>query len=280
MEPQLFVPKSGQQASFSFLNTPTYLFRLHAPSSAGSTSPDYVKSPAWLRRTDETNAPDFDPSLDLLQLPPERAAKGLGAHLKWSCQYPCNLMSWSSSLLFVLQYGLFRYGTNRDKLLSSIQLIILDTRHFPRGTFLRDLEAISRFYADYPDLGKMKGWRERDLYFGEYLTQGCLKIGGNCSQVSMQQLIDGGLFQLCPDLASPPNDWHGWANPVCRIRNTVPQPEAVNQKHVRIAITMAQTCVEDHFVVPFAVILLGLQRRRQSDDRVISNAFRAMFTGK
>ncbi|KAF4997979.1 hypothetical protein FGRMN_3499 [Fusarium graminum] len=72
---------------------------------------------------------------DLLQLPPEDAAKKLNRHL--------------SSLLFVLQYGLFRHVKVDRTSLSKIQLIMIDTRNFPKQTFLRDLDAI-RYFFTYP----------------------------------------------------------------------------------------------------------------------------------
>lgn len=46
-------------------------------------------------------------------------------------------------------------------------------------------------------------------YFGEYLSQGALKIEDKCQIVSAQEIIDQGLFSLHPELGKP-----GWANEV------------------------------------------------------------------
>ncbi|KAJ2897755.1 uncharacterized protein MKZ38_004378 [Zalerion maritima] len=268
----VFSPSPRQRSKFTFDSIPTYLFRLYAPCTAGTTTTTEVISPAWGQVGNHKK--------DLFRLPPEEAASRLYDHLRWVVRHEdrCNLMSWSSSLLFVLQYGLYRYRTDHDKpSLSEIHLLMLDTRQFPEGTFLRDLEAIDEFQKHSADLAGIKTWRMSDKYFGEYLTQGRLNVDGQCSQTSMQQLIDMGLFTLCPALGIT-GEWTRWAIPVVNIRNDFDGPAiSIDRKNVRSAITMAQAYLGDRLALPFAVMLLSLQHR-QHDDETILGGFRAMFT--
>src|SRR6478735_4202344 len=96
-----FVPKSGQETKFPYDRTPTYLFRLYEPGSPGSSSMREVTTPVCTTSSNE-NCSD---RMNLLELPPEEATKKLYHHLLWvyGHEHRCNLMSWSSSLLFVLQ---------------------------------------------------------------------------------------------------------------------------------------------------------------------------------
>jgi hypothetical protein len=192
-------------------------------------------------------------------------------------------MSWSSSLLFLLQYGLHRHQTDPKKKegprpkLSDIKIIILDTRDFPKQVFLRDLDALE-WLDDKMDLRKLRDWRKGQYYFGEYLSQGRLDLKGNDVQISMQQLIDGGLFtSICPALNQPQN-WSYWAKVTINLRGSILQNNSVDKQRIRKTIFLAQSCVGDKFVVPFALMLLCL-RSGPSDDEVIANAFHSIFTG-
>lgn len=68
---------------------------------------------------------------DILKFTSEQASERLSLHLWWECGKTCNLMSWSSSLLFLLQYGLYRHTKdNEPPSLSDIYLIMIDTREY------------------------------------------------------------------------------------------------------------------------------------------------------
>jgi hypothetical protein len=56
------------------------------------------------------------------------------------------------------------------------------------------------------------------FYFGEYISQGILRVEGNCSIVSMQDLIDTGLFSLRPEFESFETRPATWANEVIKLR--------------------------------------------------------------
>ncbi|KAF5668350.1 hypothetical protein FHETE_5286 [Fusarium heterosporum] len=198
MRAQTFVPETGHETEFSFDQTPTYLFRVYDPASPGITSTEEVTSQAMHDRYKQAESD----VTDLLSLPPGDAAKRLSHHLSWVYYHEkhCNLMSWSSSLLFVLQYGLFRHVKVKQTPLSEIQLIMIDTREFPKQTFLRDLDAIQYFLpystgeavtqpgGRWLDLEALKKKREADMYFGEYLTQGRLDIRGKYQELNVSNI--------------------------------------------------------------------------------------------
>ncbi|KAI6777452.1 hypothetical protein HG530_001397 [Fusarium avenaceum] len=280
---QVFQPQANQENLFSFDKTPTYLFRLHFHGSNGYRTSDCVESPAFPNHLSAKHNWGSPCGTDLLQLSSSEAAARLKAHLGWKCcnrgRKTCNLMSWSSSLLFLLQYGLHRHQTDRPRpRLSDIKIIILDTRDFPKQVFLRDLDAL-KWLVDKRDLEELRDLRKGQHYFGEYLTQGRLDIKGNHVQISMQQLIDGGLFtSICPALNQPQN-WSSWAIATVKLRWTILQKNSVNKQRIRNTIFLAQSCVGDKFVVPFALMLLCL-RSEPSDDEMIANAFHSIFTDK
>ncbi len=107
---------------FNYNFTPRYLYRLAAPQTAGSTTTSTVVPPTVTHQT------------DIFHLPIQKAATLLLNHLLWERGYEngYNLMSWTSSLLFALQYALYRHWKDGDDL-NQIQLIILDTTLFPRN---------------------------------------------------------------------------------------------------------------------------------------------------
>ena len=201
----------------------------------------------------------------------------------------CNLMSWTSSLLFALQHGLRRYNTDDDKPeLSQISLLILDTRGFPIGTFVKDME-IMEVFAPYTDFNQTKNLddflqfrkSDRGYYFGQYLTQGNTNVKGRCVVTNMQRLIDAGLFKLKPELGDK-NRWSEWANRVVCLRESFKASHdtpTANHTEVRKAITIAGACFGNDWDIPVAIMLLAL-KRRQRKDPVIINGFAAMFAGK
>ncbi|CAJ0550063.1 Ff.00g099930.m01.CDS01 [Fusarium sp. VM40] len=285
---QVFQPQANQENLFSFDKTPTYLFRLHFHGSNGCRTSDCVESPAFPNHLSAKYNWGSPCGTDLLQLSSSEAAARLKAHLGWKCcnrgRKTCNLMSWSSSLLFLLQYGFHRHQTDPKKKggprpkLADIKIIILDTRDFPKQVFLRDLDAL-KWLDGEPDLRRLHNLRKGRHYFGEYLSQGRLDIKGNHVQISMQQLIDGGLFtSICPALNQPQN-WSSWANITINLRGTILQNNSVDKRRIRKTIFLAQSCVGDKFVVPFALMLLCL-RSGPSDDEMIANAFHSIFTDK
>ena len=60
--------------------------------------------------------------------------------------------------------------------------------------------------------------RVGNYYFGSnYFTQRLLDITQECSQTSMQELIDLSLFTLCPELKDP-DEWRRWTKCIADLQ--------------------------------------------------------------
>lgn len=232
-----------------------------------------------LMSPDCSNPPD-----DIFNHSPMKAAALIKAHLTWQCNEQSNFMSWTSSLLFALQFGLYRYETDYDNPdFSEIFLYILDTSGFPEGTFIKDLDILDAFKEESLDLQRFlklrRGNFKKRYYFGEYLTQGRLEIEGNCARVSLQQMMDLGLFELHPGLKNK-NRWISLANRVLELRTNFKYLPSTTHSEIQKTIKIAQCCFGDRWVVPFAAMLLALRPRSHQDHDKIAEAYWEMFTGK
>lgn len=266
---------------------PRYLFRVFDKRSDGATSRSWASSKdAWNRRKDA--------STDIFSRKSYRqVAAMLNRHLGWCGQEqdPDNFVSWTSSMLFALRYMLFRH--TRYKLnLDEIYLCIIDTTAFPEGVFARDMDLLDAFLEYDSNLKNFKILRSKrhreytgSYYFGEYLSQGALRIQGNCDIVSAQVIIDQGLFILRPELAEYGSKASTLANEVIRLREKfvrskqlghVPEASFIE---VNAAMEIAQL-FEPRWMMPIAASLLALRPRRRVDDAIV-RAFRApIFSSK
>lgn len=124
----------------------------------------------------------------------------LWRHLKWkgsSLNHKDNFMSWTSSLLFALQYMIYRYDHDRDHpWLVDVRLWVIDTTEFASGGLLRDVDLIEAYMPFDDRLEDLGGLRRRQhkkysgyYCFGEYLSQGALRIKGECDVVTLQDLV-------------------------------------------------------------------------------------------
>ena len=283
----LFCP-SGDKAWLreKMEDIPRYLFRLFTPKSSGTTDRSWTKS-VDARYASKGHKVDVFARDDN-----RRVASMLNAHLRWWQGDEDNFVSWTSSLLFVLIYCFHLHANIRNgSAFDDIFLCIIDTTRFPSGVFLQDMyliEAYLPFDATLDDRGglrSLKGLRSRkDMYFGEYLSQGALKIEGKCQIVSAQAMIDQGLcnlrypfedfahWQLCQ---KPP-----WASEVVSLRKELFWIESpvISKESLQIAINIAKlfgSC----WTLPVAASLIALLPGPK-DDVAVKLAFRAkIFTG-
>ncbi|KAL4733011.1 hypothetical protein BDV11DRAFT_100834 [Aspergillus similis] len=210
-------------------NIPRYLFRVASPKSDGQTDAEWVRSEAATLNT-YTSRKDIFANLN----PTNRRiiACTLNRHLRWwpKDELQDNFVSWTSSLLFALRFIYYRHQSTRDRSsLDDIKLYVVDTSCFPRGTFLRDLDLIDAFCGF--DVSESPGKNLRDFqrlrngdtwYFGEYLSQGSLRIAGKHQCITAASLFqDGLLYRLQPlfsDIHILADDGPRWAKEVVRFR--------------------------------------------------------------
>lgn len=76
----------------------------------------------------------------------DQVASMLNQHLRWK---PCsedNFVSWTSSLLYALQYSFFSHASEKDgSTFSKIQICIIDTTGFAKGIFIQDIDLIQAY---------------------------------------------------------------------------------------------------------------------------------------
>jgi hypothetical protein len=238
---------------------PRYLFRVYSPRSCGITDRSWTKS---------KDARHDIPSsrLDIFVRSEEEVAAMIHRHLMWK-QGPDNLVSWTSSLPFALVYMFHLHANARDGSdFEDIQLCIIDTTCLPIGVLVRDLDLIraySSYDVDLAETEKLRTVKQGGrFYFGEYLSQGALKIEGECDIVSASALIGHGLFDLQPvfkDFAQwqkayrPP-----WAYPVLHLRANISQKASrTSTADILRAVVGITQLFGSRWRLPMAINLVG-----------------------
>jgi hypothetical protein len=135
-------------------------------------------------------------------------------------------------LLFALAYIFHLHANKRDgSSYDNIQLCVIDTSSFPEAVFLRDMDLIRAYRSfdsrlrDFETLRcKRRNGFSGYYYFGEYLSQGALKIEGKCQIVSARDIIRRRLYDIRPEFAEfenwEPQLYPPWANAVIELRET------------------------------------------------------------
>lgn len=273
-ESLLFCP-TGERAWLRESGIPRYLFRVFTPKSRGTTDQ------SWTRSMDAT---DGIRKVDIFARGNnEQVASMLNRHLRWQEGDEDNLVSWTSSLLFALVYVFHLHANYRDQsAFDAISLCIIDTQKFPKAVFLRDVDLIQVYSPFDEALQNIKVLRSRgDWYFGEYLSQGALKIENKCRIVSAQAMIDMGLYDLQHEFEtfsrwkkgrSPP-----WARQVVNLREVVYQIEGSGESDDRICIAIRiSQLFGPCWALPMAANLVALLPPSE-DEIAIIRAFRVIF---
>lgn len=171
--PTLFWPYPADVGIKDLPEVPRYLFRAFDDSSSGRSDKNAVASSVSIYHEDLSR-------IDLLSWSLHDRGAKLGAHLGKECfgtaDRADNLMSWSSSMLFVLQYAIWRSTIGRMSP-ADIYIGVVDTTKFPRGQFARDLWVLQQCRSDQNELPSIEdAIRFRTIGFdnGEYLSQGLL----------------------------------------------------------------------------------------------------------
>jgi len=200
---------------------------------------------------------------------PEATAALIADHLWWrKGPRRDNLVSWSSSILFLIPYIFHRHHDNNDgSALRDIRLLVVDTEKLPAHTFIRDIDLVSAFEEfdsrEKEGLKHMARLRNKTHhYFGEYLSQGCLNISGKCSTVSAQTMIDGGLFNIHDVFVAAYGGVQQatWVRSVHTARETIESASKLPQAPLEMVTSAFDIALEfgEDFRLPIAVQLLAL----------------------
>lgn len=266
----LFQPRAENGISDTVLrNIPRYLFRIASPYSDGATDAKWAKSQSAVSR-DGSSTEDIFRNLD----DEKRAhvATVLNLHLRWWPKEGAqdNFVSWTSSLLFAIQYIYYRSASSQDESSrANIKLYIIDTTKFPTGTFMRDLDLIDIFCEHNTELERLQDMRATtDYYFGEYLSQGSLKIENKCQVIPADVLFQSNRLrrlqsqfgELCHNVEPKPL----WAKEVIKLRRGIwsesdlPLLEPEDMENRLVSLKEIMNHVEDDWKFPIGIYFAAL----------------------
>lgn len=274
----------------TFEEVPRYLFRVATPTSGGQTTN------SWAKSKDAANA-RASSQTDIFARSAPRVANMLDKHLwkKENNKFD-NFVSWTCSLLYAIQYIFYRHHEDRTSL-DKIDLYIVDTTKLPKGAFVRDMDLVSVFGPLNAGLQKLQGIRNgtarsspqsnlpdflRCYYFGEYLSQGALKIEGSFSVVSAQEILDAGLLDLRGEFRASRRFNLGLDERMKHLRKIFAQSEEVPRKldtNLQVAVAIGQL-FGPGWSVPVAAALMALRPCRGEDMQMICKELKVMLPGK
>lgn len=270
--PTLFYPQNSSDIDLSSPNTtPPYLFRVFDWKSSGKNDEEVMASSEYASQT-QTSVVN-----DLLDMENLKATRLLSYHIgdKWTRKNDDqdNLVSWTNSLLYAVQYATYRQ--HRLSLLNTdIKICMVQTSQFPQGQFVRDIELLKKYLPIANNLGgEVKRVFNRRLckqefYNGEYFSQGVVNHAGRSCIVSLKQLEDAGIFRLYPELKNP-KDSSGYirnAIRVCDLRREWSEEQTTTEEEISYALNIAQECFEGFDASDIACILLGFRNRKLSGE--------------
>ena len=278
-----------EKFNFDLGRPPRFLFRTFDHKSSGHSDDRVISSPAAKfglpHHEKDVFALDSDVAISIVD-------KHLNPWLRKNSTLPAsnphhddNFMSWTSSLLYAVQYAYYRrarYGCSLDQ----IKICVVDVSMFPPGQFIRSCTLLQAYHS----LGRSDGMQ--NLYsirllvymytFGEYLSQGhmvhhryCEKTQRSSSSViSMACLEQNGIYTLYPELADPKG--HGvWALRTIQLRQLWhgEDNEAISStEELRAAVKLATAWFKNSsHPLELAIYFLSFRKRKFRDVDVDPN---------
>lgn len=268
--PTLFYPRANNNVKLPEMPAvPPYLFRTFDKCSHRQIAESAIASSA-------SHEPRKNHK-DLLAMDKFNAAKLLYNHFNWRHHdkrgKEINLASWTSSLPYAIQYALYRRQDHKDqrRLLrdDEIKICVIDTRRFPKGQFVRDIELLNAYHAtaemsrDREVLSHFNFRLKTEAYHnGEYLSQGAVKLAGRFCMVSLEQLENAGLFRLYPEFSVQTSG--KWAKVLCYLREQWRDEQETANEDIACVLNIALTCFQPFNLRDMVCILLAFRNRRLS----------------
>ena len=241
------------------------MFRTFDAASSGRNDENVIASIANRNGAQESNR------VDILSREKQDAAQMLYMHLKKNCFGGAgqdDLMSWTSSLPNAIQYTVWRARIcNRHP--SHISICAIDTSTFPLGQFVRDVSLIEAYREAAEQLeGSTSQFFDfclntSDYYNGEYLSQGAVNHSGRSCMMSLERLIDAGLFQLYPEFEDA-DGRKKWTERVRELRQIWSVEQRTTNREIQLALQVARDSFAQLERVDIASILLGFKHRKYS----------------
>ncbi|KAH6874407.1 hypothetical protein B0T10DRAFT_586371 [Thelonectria olida] len=244
-------------------NIPQYLFRVFDSKSWGQNDDTIVGS-----RMSHWESPELQ-NINLLSLRPHVASKMLYNHLTWRCGDigSDNLVSWTCSLMFAIQYAIWRAHRYRRSP-ADVHICVIDTTEFPPGQFARDMWLLHAYY----DAATLSREQERFFQFrlnsdydnGEYLSQGTVNHAGRSCTFSLHGLIQAGLYSLYPEFADEQAKTQ-WPNRVRDLRLDWSVEQSTSAQDIKYAFKIATKCfgsLPSFDVIDMMFLLLSFKNRK------------------
>ncbi|KAF4487805.1 hypothetical protein FAGAP_11341 [Fusarium agapanthi] len=271
-DPTLFEPKRnfifGESNNKPPERMARYLFRTYDKHSMGLNTDKVIASVLSVRG----EASRY--KVDMLSMDRQEASEMLHHHLhkgRFSTLETRNIVSWSSSLIFVIQYANYRFCNPEIGPPGDIHICALDTSKFPRGQFARDKWLLNWFSSARLSDDEISFRNLRlnisDYNNGEYLSQGKLHIEGRSCTLSVQGLANAGLWDLYPafnvDDAEPTDPVRKkWPKYVKYLRHKWLAPRKTTKTEVQCALNIAQECFPGFEQDDMALLLLSFRERK------------------
>lgn len=224
---------------------PRFLFRTYSESSQGINA-----SPRFLS---QATAKDLHHS-SLYDIPKDEAKFMIEHHLLWSRE-TTEFISWTSSLLWALQYAVRKRAKWRDH---NVSVCVLDIQRAPVQLSIYPVPTLLCVYG-IPSRGL-------DYYHAEYLAHSLVEVSGrSLSVISFKALIAGGLFELLPEL----DDEIGrvlLAKRVTQLRSAYfAHPRKVSSRELHVVKRLAGGFGSD-WILPMSLAFLSLRLREMKDE--------------
>ncbi|KAF4417510.1 hypothetical protein FACUT_12173 [Fusarium acutatum] len=273
-DPTLFQPKVNFIFRESDNKLPEhmapYVFRTYDKHSTGLNTDKIIASVLSLRGEASRH------KLDILSMDRQEASEMLHHHLDegLSSTWENNLVSWSSSLMFVIQYANWRFCNPWFSRPNDICICAVDTSNLPRGQFVRDKWLLNSFKdAELSD--QENGFRDfrfnrSDYDNGEYLSQGVLHIEKRSCTLSLRGLKNAGLWDLYPEFNINVVERGGgeadvrtqWTEYVKTLRWRWQFTKKTTKADVQCALHIAKECFPGFDQDDLALLLLSFRKRK------------------
>lgn len=256
---------------------PRYLYRTFDSRSSGYSDDRVVISPAASAKLPHH-------STDIFSLSTEMALAIIKKHLDpWhdkesnvDDQGPNidNLMSWTTSLLYAVQYAYYRqhrYGSRPEQ----IRICVVDVGQLPKAQFIRASTLLQGFYGRVKREDVRLEYNTRLLKyiysFGEYLYQGVVVHERLSSVISLETLKKHDIATLYPELEDPTGHAK-WALRTVQLQHHWHGEDGTgvsfcsSYDELRIAVGLA-TAWAKHLIDPLglAIHFLSFKRRELKD---------------
>lgn len=264
--PALFEPHlSPLFSSFDFGldKIPRYLFRTYDRKSFGRSDEDVMASPA-------SKDGLLNSKLDIFSLNKDLAMSIVDRHMNpwfvkdyWR-QPPDNFMSWTSSLLYAVQYALYRryhHGCTSEE----IKICVIDTTAFQKGQFIHAKRLLKAYYDRVKRVDMRQSFSTRLLVYiyqnGEFLSQGALSHQSKSCVMSLAGLERSGLYSLYPELAIVEGQ-SKWAVTTAHLRKLWTEQYISTYEELETALLLARACFVGFDVLDLAIMVLSFRRRK------------------